>query len=129
MYDFTAQELAELRKTTEETMQDVCNILHKSVTFDTMGDEIATYSSVASNVRCGYTWAPKSEQAIIGGIVTEVLWDGLLRLPTGTAVFNDDNIELLEHMNTTISGTTLRVVSPVYSGGAQLVLGVKRVEF
>jgi hypothetical protein len=125
MIKFTLKELEELSQTAEETMQDSCIVGLRSVTFDSLGDEIETWSGGAE-IFCGIDL--NTSNKVYGDLFNETKFDGIFRLPVGTTVEDDSKITVTKRFGVTCSGIGYKVNTPVISGASCILLGALLVE-
>jgi len=125
MIKFTAKELEELQQTAEETMQDSCIVGLRSVTFDSLGDEIETWSGGAE-IFCGVDLNPNPK--IYGDLFNELKFDGIVRLPTGTVVLEDSKVTITKRFGVAVNGRSYKINTPVISGASAVYAGIMIME-
>jgi len=125
MWNFSKNELANMRAAQTAHMMDECTIQRYSQVY-TSGERIATYTDDPSSIMCGLDMQPGRENHRQD--MTAVTWDATLRLPLDTLIDPKDRIKIVKRFGEDITPLVYRIESPIWHGASGLRLRLKRVE-
>lgn len=103
MRKLSTKELSRLRDAQAEAFNDTCNIFRVTKTAGTYSDDETTIITGTFSVPCGFEFV--NGQINEGGQFILVPYDVILRLPTGTFIDTNDQIQLLSKGDIPVSGT------------------------
>lgn len=84
MRRINANEFTRMKTTAGESMNDTCSILTYTKSQDTLGQEIKTLFSTASNVACGFQY--NNPKITYRGAIISLDADAILRLPLSQSI-------------------------------------------
>lgn len=122
-YSFTAADLTAMREAQDGHMLDTGNVQPVSVSVDSFGQAVETYSTNSSSIACGLDMRPGSER--FGTEKTIIDYDATVRVPISTSVDIRDRFRVTKRFSETL-GTYLLfdIVAPPQRGpsGIRLLL-------
>lgn len=126
-YQFTADQLTNMRATQTGHMLDVGNVQPCSETKDTFGQMVQTYPTNSSDSACGLDMRPGQERH--GASNTIVEYDATVRLPITVTVDMRDRFRVTKRFGETLStALVFDIVAPIQRGPSGIRLLLKRVE-
>jgi hypothetical protein len=123
--DFSAAELADFRTAQDGHMMDTCKIGVRSVTYNTTGEPIETFT-LGNAMDCGLDMRPGSERH--GENMTQVTYDATARLPIGTVINVLDRLTVTHRFGESVTNITFRVESPVQRGPSGVRVILRKVD-
>lgn len=126
-YQFTSDELADLRTAQTGHMLDTGNMMPVTVTQDSFGQMVETWTTNGADVACGLDMRPGSERH--GTDMTVVAYDATVRLAITTSVDLRDRFRVTKRFGETLSSALIfDIVSPIQRGPSGIRLMLRRVE-
>lgn len=126
-YQFTADELTNMRLDQEGHMLDTGNIQRRIQTKDSFAQSIETFPTNDTDMACGLDMRPGSERFNVEATITN--YDATVRIPITATPTVGDRFRVTKRFGETLSTALVYdIAAPIQQGPSGLRLALMRIE-
>ena len=124
---FDSADLANMRESQEDHMQDECHIQAVVITANSMNEQVESWPADGAALACGLDMRPGSERHGANRVV--VNYDATLRLPITATPDEKDRIKVTKRFGETLSTPLVfDIISPIQRGPSGIRIMLKKIE-
>jgi head-tail adaptor len=123
---FTSTDLTNMRLSQTDRMQDKCYLQARSVTPNSMNEQVESWADTGSEISCGLEMKSGSESHRPENVVVQ--YDAVLRLPITTTVTELQRIRVTKrYAEALATPLVFDIVSPIQRGPSAIRILLKKV--